>query len=272
MGEIELKRAGAIAYREVTPDAAGEAVPVVLVHGFPESSRMWEPAMLVLGDAGRRCVAPDLYCLGDSDDPGPATFERNLDAFAAWHAELGLGRVALVVHDWGGFIGLAWACEHPDLVEALVISNTGFFADGRWHGMAKAMRSPQGEELVAALERDGFAALLRADGAQFSDEDVDAYWRPFEEGRGREAALEFYRSMEFEKLGPYEGKLGALGVPALLLWGAEDKFAPISGAHRFQRDIPGAELVAIGGAGHFVFETEPERCAEELARFLGRRS
>ena len=135
--------------------------------------------------------------------------------------------------------------------------------------MAEAMRSDSGEVLIAALDKDGFAALLRADGAQFSGEDIDAYWRPFEEGRGREATLEFYRSMDFEKLAPYDGKLGGLGVPTLLLWGAEDKFAPMGGARRFQREIPGAELVAIDGAGHFVFETAPERCADELVRFLG---
>ena len=114
---------------------------------------------------GRRCVAPDLYCLGDSDDPGPATFERNLEALGDLHAELDLGRVAVVVHDWGGFIGLAWACENPDLVSALVISDTGFFSDGKWHGMAEAMRSPQGEEIMAGIDRDGFAGLIRADGA-----------------------------------------------------------------------------------------------------------
>jgi haloalkane dehalogenase len=269
MPGIELKRAGDLAYREAGPDASSAGPPVLLLHGFPESSRMWVGAMEALAQAGRRCIAPDLYCLGDSADPGPATFERNLEALTAFHAQLGLGRVALVVHDWGGFVGLAWACEHPDLVEALAISDTGFFHDGRWHGMAEAVRSDAGEELVTALNQDGFAALLRTDGARFSDEDIDAYWKPFAEGRGREATLEFYRSMDFEKLAPYEGRLGALGVPTLLLWGAEDKFAPIGGARRFQREIPGAELVAIDGAGHFVFETEPERCASELVRFLG---
>ena len=230
---------------------------------------MWERSMEALAAAGRRCIAPDLYCLGDSEDPGPATFERNRDAIAALHEELGLGTVSLVVHDWGAFVGLAWACEHPDSVDALVISDSGFFADGKWHGMAKAMRSDAGEELVAALNKDGFSALLRADAAQFSDDDIDAYWRPFEDGRGREATLEFYRSMDFEKFAPYEGTLAEMGVPTLILWGAEDKFAPLSGARRFQREIPGSELVSLEGAGHFVFETSPERCTEELVRFLG---
>lgn len=266
MATIELRRAGPIAYREAVPEReSGD--PVLLLHGFPESSLMWEPVIAALVGAGRRCVAPDLYCLGDSGDPGPATFERNLDALTGFCASLGLERVALVVHDWGGFVGLAWACERPGRASALVISDTGFFSDGRWHGMAEAIRSEQGEALVAALDRDGFAAMLRAQ-APFADEAIDAYWRPFAAGRGRQATLEFYRSMDFEKLAPYEGCLAALGVPTLLLWGAGDEFAPLSGARRFAREIPGAELVAIEGAGHFVFDEQPERCAAEIVRFL----
>ena len=136
----------------------------------------------------------------------------------------------MVVHDWGGFIGLAWACDHPDQVAALVISDTGFFSDGRWHGMAEAMRGDEARRSSARSNRDGFAGAAAARRRRFGDEDIDAYWRPFEEGRGREASLEFYRSMDFEKLEPYQGKLAELGVPTLILWGAEDKFAPLGGA------------------------------------------
>jgi haloalkane dehalogenase len=265
---VELKSTATATYREVAP-ADPQRPAVLLAHGFPESSRMWIPVMEALGDR-HRCVAPDLYCLGDSTDPGPATFERNREALGELHGELGLGKVVLVVHDWGGFVGLAWACEHPESVAALVISDTGFFSDGRWHDMAEAIRAEGGEALLENLEREGFAALLRADGAEFSDEDVDAYWKPFAEGRGREATVEFYRSMDFEKLAPYEGKLAELAVPTLLLWGAEDRFARMGGAKRFEREIPGAELIAVEGAGHFVYETEPERCGQEISSFLSR--
>lgn len=267
MGVTELQRRGRHVYRESVPDAEASGDPVLLIHGFPESSRMWEPLMDALAAEGRRCVAPDLYCLGESDDPGPATFERNLEALTELHSGLSLGRVAIVVHDWGGFIGLAWACEHPQLVSALVISDTGFFSDGKWHGMADAIRSPQGEEIMAAVDRDGFAALLKSDDA-FSDDDIDAYWRPFVEGRGREATVEFYRSMDFEKLEPYQGCLAELGVPTLLVWGAEDKFAPIAGGKRFESEIPGARLAAFEGAGHFVFDQERERTVREVVEFL----
>ena len=267
MAAVELKRGGEIAYREAVPEGAKSGPPVVLVHGFPESSRMWVPLMEALAMAGRRSVAPDLYGLGDSGDDGPATYERNVAAFGRLIETLGLDRVALVVHDWGGFIGLTWACEHPDAVEALVLSDTGFFADGRWHGMAEAIRGEQGEQIVAALDRDGFAGLLRAGDAPFSDEDIEAYWAPFEEGRGRRTTLEFYRSMDFSKLAPYQGTLAELDVPALLLWGADDPFATIASAKRFERELPGSRLVALD-AGHFVYDEQPQRCAEEVVRFL----
>lgn len=268
MPSIEQRRAGPIAYREALPgsgDADAGAAPVLLLHGFPESSRMWEPAMEALAAAGRRCLAPDLYGLGDSASEAPQTFEANLAAVSGFCDELGLERVALVVHDWGGFVGLAWACEHPARVEALVISAAGFFADGRWHGMALAVRGEQGEELVGAIDRNGFDSLL---GEAFDRGDLDAYWAPFADGRGQRATLDFYRSMDFDKLAPYQGRLGELGVPALLLWGAEDPFAPLSGARRFEREIPGARLVAIEGAGHFVIDEQRQRCAREIADFL----
>jgi haloalkane dehalogenase len=269
VGTIELRRQAGLPYRDARPDGEELGAPVVLVHGFPESSLMWESVMAELARAGRRAVAPDLFGLGDSGDDAPTTFERNLEAFGRFIDALELDRVALVVHDWGGFVGLAWACDHPDRVDALVISDTGFFADGKWHEMGKAMRSEQGEELVAALDRGGFAGLLEsaAPGA-FDDAKIDAYWKPFEDGPGRRATLDFYRSMDFEKLEPWQGKLRELGVPTLILWGADDRFAPLKAAQRFEREIPGSRLVVIEGAGHFVYDEQPERSARALAGFL----
>jgi pimeloyl-ACP methyl ester carboxylesterase len=271
MAGIEVRERDGLAYREAVPEGAEAGAPVLLVHGFPESSRMWLPLMEALAGAGRRAVAPDLYGFGDSDAQESATFEANLAALASFHADLDLGRVALMVHDWGGFVGLAWACEHPEAVDALVISNTGFFSDGRWHGVAEAIRGEQGPALLEALDRDGFAGLLRGQGDAFDDADIDAYWEPFAEGRGRQATLDFYRSMDFSKLARWDGRLAELGVPTLVLWGERDEFAPLSGANRFQREIPGARLEVVEGAGHFVYDQEPERCARAVVEFLSAR-
>jgi haloalkane dehalogenase len=182
---------------------------------------------------------------------------------------LGLERVALVVHDWGGLIGLRWACDHPDAVTALVVSNTGFFPDGKWHGMAETLRTEGvGEATLEALTRESFGAMLRATGRGFSDEAIDDYWKAFTTERGRRGQLELYRSGDFAKLAPYEGRLAALGVPTLVLWGEDDEFAPVAGAHRFHKEIPDSKLTIVEGAGHFVFEDAPERTAAEVAEFL----
>ena len=80
MAVAELKQEGAIAYREALPEGPEGGPPVVCVHGFPESSRMWAPLIEALAESGRRGLAPDLYGLGDSTDFGPATFENSLTA------------------------------------------------------------------------------------------------------------------------------------------------------------------------------------------------
>jgi haloalkane dehalogenase len=186
-----------------------------------------------------------------------------------FHREQELGEVVLVVHDWGGLIGLRWACEHPELIRAMVISNTGFFADGKWHGMAEAMRTPgQGEQLVDGLDRDGFAGMLRVVSPGLDDRSVDEYFKAYASPERRRGQLEMYRSGEFSELEDYD--LAAVGAPALVLWGEDDPFAPLAGAHRFAKELPDSELVVIGGAKHFVFDDEPEQCSAAVVSFLDR--
>ena len=69
---------------------------------------------------------------------------------------------------------------------------------------------------------------------------------------------------------PYEGRVAALGLPALILWGEEDKFAGVKMAHRFHEELPGSELVLLADAGHFVWDDQPERATRALVDFLAR--
>jgi haloalkane dehalogenase len=232
---------------------------------------MWREVMRGLADAGWRSIAPDLPGFGHSETDPPHTWERYVRFVEDFRSGLGLERVALVVHDWGGLIGLAWACEHPDAVRALVISATGFFSDGKWHGVAQVARTPgQGEEMVDGMTREGFDALLRQQCPRMDDAALDEYWKCFGDQERRRGQLEFYRSMDFEKLERYDGELAGLGVPALILWGETDPFAFVASAHRFDRELPETRLVFVEGAGHFVIEDEPEYCASEIGTFLDR--
>lgn len=255
-----------LAFREAgEPDA-----PVaLLLHGYPNSSYLWRDVLPAVAGAGWRAVAPDLPGYGDSElGDRRGTWEEHVEALGAFVAEHDLAPLALVVHDWGGLIGLRWACDNPDAVRALVLMDTGFFADGKWHGMAQAMRAGEVDAVMEQMTREGFAGLMRQAQPHATPEAVDEYWKGFATPERRRAGLELYRSGDFEKLEPYQGRLAALGVPTLLLWGAKDDYAPVSGAHRFQRDIPHAELVVLDDAGHFLMEDEPERVGAEIARFL----
>lgn len=271
-----LPTAGGLAYREARPDVPPPAgTPVVLcVHGWPESSFMWRELLPEIAAAGMRAVAPDLPGYGDSPARRPADWATHRAALEEFRTALGLGRVVLVVHDWGGLIGLRWACDHPDAVAGLVISDTGFFADGKWHGMAEAMRTPgTGEDLMAQQTRETFGALLRSVSTGIGDEAIDEYWRALSDDEGKERQLELYRSGDFSELAEYAGppsRLAALDVPTLLLWGGDDPFAPVAGAHRFAREIPDAELDVLDGVGHFAPEDAPEDYAAAVVRFLGR--
>jgi haloalkane dehalogenase len=269
----DLDRAAGLAYRE-----AGDSNDRValLVHGYPESSYMWHEVLPALADAGWRALAPDLPGYGDSEPgagEGFGTWERHTEALDRFVNELDLGPVALVTHDWGVMIGLRWACEHSSAVSSLTISDGGFFSDRRWHDLANVMRTPgDGEQLIRAYTREGFAAVMRTTSSGMSEEAIEEYWKGFADDARRLGQLELYSSGDFEKLVPYEGRVAALDLPALILWGAEDKFASAKMAHRFHEELPGSELVLLEGAGHFIWDDQPEQATRALVDFLQRRA
>lgn len=255
-----------LVYREALPIEEPRGT-VLCLHGYPESSYMWRNLLEAVADAGWQAVAPDLPGYGDSPYGGDGSWKAHVEAVDAFHREQELGEVVLVVHDWGGLIGLRWACEHPELVRAMVISNTGFFPDGKWHGLADVLRTPgQGEQFVEGLDRDAFAGMLRTVTPQLDDRSVDEYFKAYASPERRRGQLELYRSGEFSELKDYD--LAAVGAPSLILWGADDPFAPVAGAHRFARELPDSELVVLDGAKHFVFDEVPAQCSAAVVRFL----
>jgi haloalkane dehalogenase len=260
--------AAGLAYR-----AAGDSDRdvVLFVHGYPESSYMWRHALEGVAAAGWHGVAPDLAGYGDSEPIRPGTWERHVESFGRFVDELGLPPVVLVTHDWGVPVGLTWACEHRESVRALVISDGGFFSDRRWHDVANVMRTPdEGEKLIGSYTRELFGQFLGAASSGMTDDALDEYWKAFADDSRRMAQLELYRSGDFEKFAPYEAIPGQMGVPALVMWGEQDRFAGVKMAHRFHDEIPGSELALFEDAGHFVWEDEPEGATRRLVEFLGR--
>jgi haloalkane dehalogenase len=270
VSSVTLKQAAGMAYREAIPETASDLDPVLCVHGFPQSSYVWRSLLPAVAESGRRAYAPDLHGFGDSEPDRPGTWERHMESVDAFRREIGLERVVLVVHDWGGLIGLRWACDHPDAVSALVISNTAFFPDAEWHALGKALQTEgQGETLIDSFSREGLEAALSGLGSKFDEDGLAEYWKAFTTEDRRHSLLDLYRSGDLSKLEPYRGRLAALGVPALILWGGGDQeYTPVESAHAFVEMIPEASLVVIDDAGHFVFEAEPQRCVDEVIGFL----
>jgi haloalkane dehalogenase len=265
-----VPEAAGMAYREAGDPAAP---PVLFVHGYPESSFMWRHALEAVAGAGWRGVAPDLPGYGDSP-PGdrPGTWEEHVSSLERFRAALGLERVVLVTHDWGVLIGLRWACDQPSATRALVISDGGFFADRRWHDFANTLRTPgEGEAAIEAVTREAFEALMGQLSSGIGDDAVAEYWKAYATPELRRRHLDLYRSGDFSKLEPYEGCLGELGVPALIMWGAKDPFSSVRMASRFESSIPGSDLRVFDEAGHFVWEDEPAGTCSALVDFLRRR-
>jgi haloalkane dehalogenase len=257
-----------LSYLEAGPD--GEARGTVLcLHGYPESGHMFSAVVERAAAAGWQALAPDLPGFGDSAPDPPQTWARMIDAVDRFHDEHADGPVALCVHDWGGLIGLRWACDHPEKVSALIISATGFFPDGKWHGFAQALRTEgQGEEAVNAVTREAFGQMIGAVAPGISDQSLDEYFKAYGDRVRRRGQLELYRSGNFAELEPYRGRLAALDVKTLLLFGSEDPFVPVATAHRLQREIPHAQMEILDGVGHFMFDEVPDRAAAVVVDFL----
>src|ERR1700733_11649888 len=108
----------------------GDGEPVVFLHGEPTWSFLWRKVLVPVRDAGYRCIAPDLPGFGRSDKPTDIdwyTYDRHTAAFTALLEELDVRDATIVVHDWGGPIGLRAAVELPDRISRLVILDTGLF-------------------------------------------------------------------------------------------------------------------------------------------------
>lgn len=241
----------------------GEGAPVVLVHGNPTNSGEWLPFLERLPGPA---IAPDLPGWGRSERPRPGRFVGTMHGLASFFERLldrlGIGEYRLVVHDWGA-VALIAAQAHPDRVQRLVVINAVPLLPGyRWHWVARCVwrRRGVGELLNAITTRSGTALLLRqatADGRPMPDGFVDMIWRHFDRGT-RRAILELYRSAPEDSLAVAGSRLGELGCPALVAWGAADPFLPVEFARLYATRLPRSELVELADAGHWPWIERPD--------------
>lgn len=256
----------------------GEGPPVVLLHGEPTWSFLWRKVMGLLLGAGYRCVAPDLPGFGRSDKPaeeGWYSYETHAASVAALFEELDLTDVTLVVHDWGGPIGLRVATlECPERVSRIVAMDTGVFTGHQrmsddWLRFRDFV-SRTSDLPIERLVRGGCKTAPPPDA-------LAAYEAPFPSVESKAGARAFPQLIPLspDAPGADAGRAVASALardarPALLLWADSDLVLPLEPFGRTVQDLfPTAErLTVIEDAGHFLQEDRGEHVGGLIAGWL----
>jgi haloalkane dehalogenase len=255
-------------------DEGGSGGTVVCFHGEPTWSYLYRKMIPPLVEAGHRVVCPEYAGFGRSDKPterGWYTYDRHTELVSRLLAGLDLRDATVVVHDWGGPIGLRWAVENAERVARLVILNTGLFT-GRvskgfmaWRDFAE--RNP---DLPV-----GFI-IQSATGTDLPDEITSAYEAPWPTAESKAGVAQFplIVPLSEDDAGAAEmravmDELSRWAKPALVAFSDSDPVFPYPRSGQVFCDlIPGAgEQVKIEGAAHFLQEDRGERIAEEIFAF-----
>ena len=253
----------------------GDGAPVVFFHGEPTWSYLWRKVIPPVRDAGFRCIAPDLPGFGRSDKPtdlGWYTYDRHVELTASLLEELDLRDATVVVHDWGGPIGLRLAVEHPDRISRIVVMDTGLFT-GHQH-MSDAWKMFR--DFVEKTEDLPVGMLVRrACKNDPGDEVAAAYEAPYPSPESKAGARAFPLILPTtpEAPGAEAGQrvLEALRGdtrPALCLWADSDPILTLETGERFAGALGWAKPTTIPEASHFLQEDQGELIGRHIADWL----
>jgi pimeloyl-ACP methyl ester carboxylesterase len=255
---------------EAGPEDAREAV--VFVHGNPGSSTDWTALVDAAGELGR-AVAFDMPGFGRADKP--SSFDYQVSAYGDFLqgaiTELGIERVHLVLHDFGGPFGMYWGLGHADAWASVVLINIGVMPGYRWHTMARRWRTPVLGELVQAwVPRAGWRRVMQKSSPrglplEFVDKMYDDY-----DHATRRAVLKLYRATPdpgaiATEMGP---QMAALHKPALVVWGAKDPYIGVEYAERQREFFDVQDVVILPDSGHWPFQDDPQTVAQAVLQFL----
>jgi pimeloyl-ACP methyl ester carboxylesterase len=269
-----------IFYREA---GSPEAPTLLLLHGFPSSSRMYEPLLNRL--AGRfHLVAPDYPGFGHSDAPDAKdfsyTFDHLADVMEHFTESLGLRRYALYVQDYGGPIGFRLALAHPERVEALVIQNAVAHEEGLgplWQKRREFWANRVANEAALRENFLSFAATrLRHVGSNPNAENLNPdRWSDEFAFLSRPGQADIQSDLFYDyrtnvaSYSKWQAWLKAHRPPMLVVWGKYDPSFQAAEVEAYRRDVPNAETHILA-AGHFALDDKPNEIAALVSAFLDR--
>jgi haloalkane dehalogenase len=253
----------------------GDGAPVVFVHGEPTWSFLWRKVIAPVRDAGYRCIAPDLAGFGRSDKPteiGWYSYDRHTELTATLLDDLDVRGATIVVHDWGGPIGLRLAIEHAERIDRIVILDTGLFT-GRQR-MTDAWTAFR--DFVERTDDLPVGFLVRGACKIDPGEDViAAYDAPYPDAASKAGARAFPlmipRSPDQPGAAAGQRVQDALAEdrrPTLMLWADSDPVLPPSVGERFAAAINRPSPRPIENASHFLQEDQGPLIGELIADWL----
>lgn len=254
---------------------SGDGPPVIFVHGEPTWSFLWRHVIPPVRDAGFRCIAPDLAGFGRSDKPVDVawhTYDRHTALVTGLLEELDIRGATIVVHDWGGPIGLRVAVEVPDRIDRIVMMDTGVFT-GRQHMSEMWLRF---RDFVASAEDVPIGRLISAGCRTTPDEKVvAAYEAPFPGPEYKAGARAFPQLIPLtpDAPGAAEGRavIEALREdrrPKLVLWAEGDAVLPLSVGRALATAVGTEVDRVVEGAAHFLQEDQGPLVGELIAGWL----
>lgn len=265
---------------------AGSGTPVLLLHGFPQSSREYAAVMAHLSHTAR-VIAPDLRGAGQTDAPAEGYDLDTLVADVVGLLDaLGLNRVALVAHDWSALIGFEVCLRHPDRVSryaaiavpAPYIRMTPTLAGAMMRAMPHlwfqwVIATPGlGPRLLSRGRQRLAYWLLRSFEVQpMRDDDVEAYVAALRDPARARAASKLYRRVILPGFmnilrGTYRGRV--LRTPTLVLFGADDGLLPHDALGVSPQDAPDLTVEFVPGGGHFLVDDNPAEVTRRLRAFM----
>ena len=257
------------------------SAPMLLVHGNPTWSFYWRELIRAFRPK-RRMIAPDHIGCGLSDKPRDWSYRladhvSNLERLVL---ELDLREITLIVHDWGGPIGLGVATRHPERFERIVLLNTAAFRSKAIPLRIAVCRIP----LLGPLAVRGLNAFARAATFMATEKGLDppvsaGLLAPYGSWDDRIAIQRFVEDIPLNEAHPswktlldIESGLERLqDKPTLLIWGERDWCFTPEFRREFERRFPEASVLPIAEAGHYVVEDAPEEVIEAIREFARRR-
>jgi pimeloyl-ACP methyl ester carboxylesterase len=272
----EVKGVG-VFYREAGPK---DAPTIVLLHGFPSSSRMFDSLIPLLA-THYHLIAPDYPGFGHSDAPPPSQFAYTFDHLAETIddllEQLRIDRFSFYLQDYGGPIGFRIMLAHPERLEALVIQNANSHEESlgqKWTAIKEYWADPAARPEVFTAFTSFESTKYRHDGESPNPERyspdtwTDEYAFLNRPGQSEiQAALLYDYRMNVAAYGAWQEWMRTQQPPALILWGRYDRSFIAAGAAAYQRDLPNAQVHLLD-AGHFALDEKVDDIAALMNEFL----